>query len=562
MFRAYFSRAIAVLIALIGIAGLAAPASAQRAFTGTPVDVCILPDTGGMDPAVLIRHPDRFDCSSAQHKLGSGNFWVISKDINQRSSAETPLNVRIASLWQERLSLRVLYADGRMTHSATDARGVAPWVQLGALVEQPLPRLDADVVRLLWHVEGSANVRGVVLGARISTAAQSERTNLAMAGMYAAFAGLCIALIIYNLALWGALRHRFQLYYCAMVAALLAYTFSSSGILAWVFTDISNNDRLRINYLTLGFVGASALIFARSFFEDRVFAGFLGRYTAAVAAAMAGVGILFFLSAPFSIRSADATFTAVFLGLATVVGPTLWQAWRKRSNYLWLFAIGWGVPILMSVGRVLANLHVIPWNFWLDNSTILSMVVEALMSSLAIAYRIKLLRDERDWAIASEVMARRLADTDPLTGLLNRRAFLDQAIGRQGEQQLLIADLDHFKRVNDTLGHDGGDEVLRLFARMLRSQVPAGALVARIGGEEFAILSSSLEPVEPEALLAKLRATRMPFDLLVTASIGACKGPLTSDVEWKALYRGADKALFDAKSSGRDRARSTVRHAA
>ncbi|MES2988546.1 MAG: diguanylate cyclase [Pseudomonadota bacterium] len=522
----------------------------------------MLPDTGGMNPAIVIQHPERFDCTTSQHKFGPGNFWVISRDINQRSRSREPLNARIASLWQDKLSLHVLYSDGRMTTTTTDERGVTPLVQLGALVEHPLPRLQPEVVRLLWHVEGSANVRGIVLGARLSTGEQSEQANLAMAAMYAAFAGLCIALIIYNLALWGALRHRFQLYYCAMVTALLGYAFSSSGVLAWVFPELANNDRLRVNYLLLGLTGASALVFARSFFEDRVFSGWLGCYTAAVAIAMAGVGVLFFVSAPFSVRSADTTFTLVFLGLATVVGPTLWQAWRKRSNYLWLFAVGWGLPIFMAVGRVLANLHLIPWNFWLDNSTILSMVIEALMSSLAIAYRIKLLRDERDWAIASEVMARRLADTDPLTGLLNRRAFLDQAIGRPGEQQLLIADLDHFKGVNETLGHDGGDEVLRLFARLLRTHVPTGALVARMGGEEFAILSSVSEPVEAEVLLAKLRATRMPFDLLVTASIGGCRGPLTNDVEWKALYRGADAALFEAKSAGRDRARSTIRQAA
>lgn len=552
---------IAVLVACLGFAALAAPASAQKGVAGRPIDVCVLPDTGGMNPALLIRHPERFDCKTAQHEFGSGNFWVISKDINQRSDSRQPLNSRIASLWQEKLSLHVLYADGRMTSTSTDARGVTPLIQLGALAEHPLQSLDSDVVRLLWHVEGSANVRGIVLGARLSTDEQSQRANLTMATIYAAFAGLCVALIIFNLALWGALRHRFQLYYCAMVAALLAYTFSSSGCLSWVFPEIANNDRLRVNYLLLGLTGGAALIFARSFFEDRVFSGWLGRYTAAVAAAMAGVGFLFFFTAPFSVRTADSVFSFVFLGLATVVGPTLWQAWRKRSNYLWLFAIGWGVPILTAILRTLAGLHVIPWNFWLDNSTVLSMVVEALMSSLAIAYRIKLLRDERDWAIAGEVMARRLADTDPLTGLLNRRAFLDQAIGRPGEQQLLIADLDHFKGVNDTLGHDGGDEVLRLFARLLRTHVPAGALVSRIGGEEFAILSSLSEPIEPETLLARLRATRMPFDLQVTASIGACRGPLTCDAEWKALYRGADKALFEAKSAGRDRVRGMARAA-
>ncbi|MFX7784946.1 diguanylate cyclase, partial [Acinetobacter baumannii] len=80
-----------------------------------------------------------------------------------------------------------------------------------------------------------------------------------------------------------------------------------------------------------------------------------------------------------------------------------------------------------------------------------------LISSVGIAYRIRLLGRERDEARAQELAARALADIDPLTGLLNRRAFLHRAIGRPGAQTLLILDIDHFKAVNETIGHDGGD---------------------------------------------------------------------------------------------------------
>lgn len=558
---AALSRFLALFGALLATLCLASPSAAQG-IAGDALGVCVLRDTGGMNAAELIRRPDRFDCRTHQHALGPGDYWVISQDIGQRSRPQRPLTVRFASVWQDGLTLHVLYENGRIATQRTDARGITPWIQLGAIAEQPLPRDAAKVTRLLWHVEGSANMRGILMGARLATAEQSQRANLALAAIYSGFAGLCLALIVYNLALWGALRHRFQLYYCLMAAGLLAYAFSSSGALAWAFPEIANNDRLRLNYLLLGITGASALVFARSFFEPRIFAGWLGRFTNVMAAALFGVGLLVFFGAPLDVHVVDSAFTCTFLGLAAVVFPTLWRAWRLRSNYLWLFAIGWGAPILTSLLRTLGNFHVLPWSFWLDNSTLLSMAIEALMSSLAIAYRIKLLRDERDDAIASEVMQRRLADTDPLTGLLNRRAFLSQAIGRVGEQQLLIADLDHFKRVNDTLGHDGGDEVLRLFARLLRAAAPDGSLVARIGGEEFAILTSAATAIELDMLLGRLRATRMPFDLKVTASIGACIGPLATDVDWKSLYRCADAALFEAKSAGRDRARRAHREAA
>lgn len=552
--------ALGVLAALFVL--LAPPAQAQGGMVGKPLPVCVLPDGPGRDAAALIRHPERFDCTTPQHKLGQGDFWVISADIHAPVDARIPLAVRSGSVWQTGLDFYILYADGRIVRRTTDARGVTPMIQLGAIVEQRLPRDKAQPVRVLWHVKGSANVRAIVLAPKLADVRESFRENLWMAAMYAAFGGLCVALMFYNLALWVALRHRFQLYYCAMVAALLVYAFSSSGALAWAVPDISNNFRLRINFLTLGLIGATALVFSRAFFEERVFRGWLGRVTLVAAGVMAGSGLLFFLAAPYAVRIVDAVFTAAFLAMVSVVFPTLWFAWRRRSNYLWLFAIAWGAPILTSLLRTLANLHLIEPSFWIDNSTILAMAAEALLSSMAIAYRIRLLSKERDEAILGEEFARRLADTDPLTGLLNRRAFLAQAIGREGEHVLQIADLDHFKGVNDTLGHDGGDEVLRVFARILRACAGERALVARMGGEEFAILSAEGEAVECEIVLARLRATRMPFDLTVTASIGTCTGPMASERDWKALYRGADAALFEAKSAGRDRFRSAPRREA
>ncbi|WP_213982046.1 diguanylate cyclase [Sphingomonas sp. dw_22] len=560
MVTARLARLLLALAGFVLIAG-ALPAHAQAGVAGQPLGACVLRDTG-QRAEELIRHPERFDCTTTQYKLGPGTYWAISRDIGQVSRPDRPLVLRFASLWQGGLTLHLLYGDGTIRSSTTDRRGITPFIQMGAIAEQPIPVAEAPAVRALWHVQDAANVRGVMMGVLLATAHESATANMAMAALYACFAGMGLALIVYNFALWCAMRHRFQLHYCALLAALMAYTLSSSGALAWVAPMVANNDRLRFNYLFLGLAGGAAAMFTRSFFEDRIASRWLDRSTRAVAAMVPLSGIVVFLFGAINLRLADAFYTLTILGLIAIVLPTLWQAWLQRSNFLWLFAIAWSGPIALAILRIMANLHVIGWSFWLDNSTVVSMMFEALTSALAVAYRIKFLRDERDEAITREVLARRLADTDPLTGLLNRRAFLDQAIGRPGEQQLLIADLDHFKRVNETLGHDGGDEVLRNFSRMLRGIVPANALVARLGGEEFAILSHAGEAVEPNAVLARLRAARMPFDLKVTASIGVCLGPLTSDVDWKALYRGADSALFEAKSAGRDRARHTARRAA
>jgi diguanylate cyclase (GGDEF)-like protein len=531
-----------------------APAEARSAVTGAPLTICVAPARPGDRPAGMFAAAPRYDCVHRQTWFGSGDYWVISQPLSGVPGVASRSRVRIGSLWQDAVTLYALYPDGKIRGWRFDGRQASRHLQLGAMIEWPLPTDVGPPVRLLWHVEGSANLRGILIAPTIATPHESGQANLAMAAIYAGFGGLCLALLIYNLAMWGALRHPFQLAYCAMVAALMLYALSSSGALAWLNPTMLNNDRLRLNYILLSAGAATALTFARYFFVPAVTAGWVGKAVNAITAASLVATAFVALFAPWQIRVLDTVFSLTFAAIIVVVFPIIRRARAERSPYLWLFAVAWAAPVLFATLRLLGNLTLIPWSFWLDNSTIVSMAFEAVISTLAIAYRIRLLSLERDEAIEREIIAARLADTDPLTGLLNRRAFLRQAIGREASQALMLTDIDHFKRVNETLGHDGGDEVLRVFARVLRQAAP-GALIARMGGEEFAILSPADRAVTPDAILAKLRSARMPFDLTVTASIGACTGPLATESDWKAMYRRADRALFDAKQAGRDRAR-------
>ena len=554
MFRTLLSTVLIAIFAAMALALTPAPAAAQAGIVGQPVETCVVRARPGMTPRELFANPGHFACRTVQQNFGAGDFWVLSAPLSRSG----PLNIRVASLWQVRMTLYALYRDGHVVRASLDGQAASRHLQLGAILEQPLGARAAPLVRLLWHVEGTPNLRGILREVRIATPAESVRSNLTMGAIYAGFAGLCIALLCYNFALWVALRHRFQLAYCAMVLALLCYAISSSGALAWAYPEIANNDRIRINFLTLGVSAVAALAFARSFFEPRVFAGGIGKLVTLVSGAMLTATILYVACSPYEVRLFDRLYSFAFVAQLAVIVPILWRAWRTRSNYLWIFALAWAAPIALAALRVASSFNLLHWSFWLDNSTIVSMTVEALLSSLAIAYRMRLLSRERDEAREGEIAARLLADTDPLTGLLNRRAFLHRAIGREGEQILMIADLDHFKRVNETIGHDGGDEVLRVFARTLRRSVPPEALVARIGGEEFAIVTPAAFAVDASEILARLRAGRMPFDVSVTASIGTCSGPLLRETDWKALYACADRALFEAKSAGRDRVRGRM----
>lgn len=552
-----FSRLALLLIGLIQV-GLPAAARADVGMIGDPVAICIAPAKPGQRAADLFAGRIPVDCSSPQRKFGSGDFWVLSSRVNRRGDVA----LRSGSVWQARRTVYALYADGKIIARTADGRAASRDLQLGAIFLDRLPARDTPLVRVAWKIEGSANLRGIVNGPRLATIRESGWSNLHLAAIYAGFAGMCLALIVHHLALWTAMRHQFQLKYVLMVVILLGFTFTSSGAIAWAFPDIDNNDRLRLNYIGLGLSAAAALSFARSFFEERVFAGAIGRSATIISLAVLLASFGYAILAPWRMMLLDKAFALAFIALIGLVGAILWRAWRLRSNYLWVFALAWGAPVALAGVRVANNFGLIGWSFWVDQSTMLSMAAEALLSSIGITYRIRLLSRERDEARVQELAARALADTDPLTGLLNRRAFLRRAIGREGEQTLFVIDLDHFKAVNETIGHDGGDEVLRVYARGLRNGAPHGALVARIGGEEFAVLMDAQHAVDPDDLLARLRSERMPFDLAITASIGTCTGPLATEIDWKTLYRRADRALYAAKADGRDRVRSGISRAA
>ncbi len=165
------------------------------------------------------------------------------------------------------------------------------------------------------------------------------------------------------------------------------------------------------------------------------------------------------------------------------------------------------------------------------------------------------------------VQARSEADRDGLTGLYSRRVF-DKALAeltqppRQEPVALLMIDLDHFKRVNDTHGHRVGDEVLRQVAEQVDSQVRADSdIVARYGGEEIAVIAPDIGPAEAEDLAERIRAEVEQLRMVaggtvisVTVSLGVAilEPSAEEDDPPRTLIEEADARLYEAKQSGRN----------
>jgi diguanylate cyclase (GGDEF)-like protein len=154
-----------------------------------------------------------------------------------------------------------------------------------------------------------------------------------------------------------------------------------------------------------------------------------------------------------------------------------------------------------------------------------------------------------------------LAVTDELTQLPNRRAFrqrLEQLVcesARGRHFSLVILDVDHFKKINDTFGHDVGDKVLVAVADVLLGRLRRTDFVARIGGEEFALLLSDLSHEDALRVAEDLRAriAQMMVPCRVTASFGLCSHEESREASPERLFRAADAALYYAKNQGRNR---------
>ena len=159
------------------------------------------------------------------------------------------------------------------------------------------------------------------------------------------------------------------------------------------------------------------------------------------------------------------------------------------------------------------------------------------------------------------------ADTDELTGLLTRRGLLERArtwhadvLARGSEPAVLLLDVDHFKPINDTHGHERGDDVLRAVSGRLRRTLRTGTPLARWGGEEFLVLldAATLDEAGAAADRMRVAVSGTPFAfgdarLRVTASIGVAAWPAGG--EFAQAVAQADAALYTAKREGRDQAR-------
>lgn len=223
-----------------------------------------------------------------------------------------------------------------------------------------------------------------------------------------------------------------------------------------------------------------------------------------------------------------------------------------------LYLISWAPLCFLAVWRVVEVLLQLPFNAVVSIAFPGSYVIAGILLYSGLGERMLLYKQERD---ASNQLAR----IDPLTEIYNRRALDErlqvaaQLAEKSGAQvAFLFADIDHFKQINDSIGHDGGDVVLKEVTQRIRQSLRFGDVFGRYGGEEFIMALPSCTEEEAIQLAERIRAAVADFPVMyadqqvsVTLSIGiSMLNSISSDVD--AAIKQADKALYYCKQNGRN----------
>jgi diguanylate cyclase (GGDEF)-like protein len=317
------------------------------------------------------------------------------------------------------------------------------------------------------------------------------------------------------------------------------------------------------NSLSIDFANAVLFgSFALTWCGARVF----DRVTPEPALALVGVAIwLLFCRLP-TFASSPELRALIGPGIVTAyIWLTAYEFWRGRDEALvsrWpaifmLFAHGALFLMRTPLGSAL---HVAPGNTLAMSGWLELLSLEGLLFTISIAFILLAMAKER-----TEYRHRAAARTDPLTGIANRRGFLEQtAVSRRAATgdapaALLMFDLDHFKTINDQYGHAVGDRTLQIFADTAKAQVGAAGVVGRWGGDEFVavLYDTARDAAATIAERIQVAFEKAGADIegrLVSATVStgvafSAQGPF----ELPAMLLQADQALYCAKQEGRNR---------
>lgn len=427
----------------------------------------------------------------------------------------------------------------------------------GARFSIPVPQVGADLIAVDTVVE-RPRTNAVAKNAWLMDRSAAQAQHYSRSLFFSLICGLLLAPFVLDFIFVRMLRVRFVVWHAGMTLGFLAFVYFSSGLVFLAFPNLALEARFQTNTLSLAIAVACAVMFVLAILEKGLVSGRMRRIVLGLTGLMLTVKFVMLFDfeglRPFSHK----LFLLSLFPLTVGVLFAIVSAFRRGSRAA-LFLLIAATPLTASgMVELLMEMSAVPENLPLEEFFIFSMVVLVLGTFIAVGDRFVVLRVERDRANMRAIKMQRMAHSDALTGVSNRRAF--DALGSIPDgKALLIADIDHFKAINDERGHPVGDAVIAQVATRLRHALPKDCetMIYRLGGEEFALVVTARDRSALECAAETMRRTvasgerRRADDLpAVTISVG---GALGKGRPLREVYADADGALYRAKQAGRNR---------
>lgn len=416
---------------------------------------------------------------------------------------------------------------------------------------------------------------------------ERDQRELYLFGLYY---GVMLAMLLYNLLIYSVIRDHNYLHYLHYLLGYALFQLSLNGLaLQYLWPEHPEWGNVATPFfIGLGFMGGIA--FARSFLQLKTQAPLLDACGKALWLAFLGIALgSLFLPYGWMIQMATATALTAAL-FEFVSGLVVWRSNLRQARY---FLLAWTAVLVGIVLYSLKSFNLLPSTFITEYSLQIASTLEVILLSFALAHRMKILQSDytRIQEAAKQQLEHRVMQrtaelddtlrklseansklrslnfTDGLTGVRNRKYF-DQKLRKEWERAqrggyfltVMLIDLDHFKKINDTYGHQAGDLCLKSVASTIQSALKRPCdIVARYGGEEFVIILPLTD--EAGALhiadnvhreIAALQVTYEGWGIPLTASIGLCTAAPKEPLKPEDLIAAADAALYRAKHNGRN----------
>ena len=476
--------------------------------------------------------------------------------LDNQTGQELALNVHLPHAYHVRSVEFYQERDGQLVHSDTlDLEDVdASGLMFRGSAVYPIT-LPAQSSTTLYVRSDAYSHQWFAL--EIFDQEHSRRALVGVANDIALLVGMMVALVFYNLLLYLATSKIENIYYSFYLVSGLVWIALSYGLVASLF-DVYGHEVFMLN-ISLITMPIFLLLFMMAIFETRQHYPTEHRFLLAVLIPLCAM----FVWGLFDISAALKPASSMALIMMTVTLSVSVSLLRKGHPLAKYFLVGHTLFVIFNALAVLFYKGLIEPGYLASHGTGLGIMLEALMLAFIISHRIKILEDIR----ASQEELKEQASTDPLTRLHNRRYFSTEAefllaLCREQKRPMavMIADIDHFKRVNDTWGHPVGDRVIVRIAQTLKSCCRSRDLLARFGGEEFVILLPDADLQQAALCAERIRATvaTTAFQMgdgdaaHLSLSIGVALVDVEHDSIQSALDR-ADQALYTAKQDGRNR---------